>query len=322
MVVSEAPAAGFSRSTPIVTIAIPAYNHGRYLPEAIETVLGQDYPAIEIIVVDDGSTDDTAEVLKRYAGRIEAVSQTNAGQSAAINRAWRQARGELVAYLSADDRLKPRAVSTAVGAFTADPELVMVYGDFDLIDPSSAHIRRVRAPEFDYQAMVTDLVCAPGPGAFLRRTAVDRAGEWNTGFRQAPDFDYWLRFGMTGRCRRLPVALADLRVHPGSASFAPTDVPRAEEPIRIMTEFFARQDLTPALRSLQDASLSSANLLAARSHIRSGRYRAGARHLRVAASLSPRKLLTLRAARLLANACVNRFGHTLLWSVRRLRLRP
>jgi len=304
-------------SYPLVSVVIPAHNHGRYVAEAIESALDQDYPAIQVIVIDDGSTDETADVLKRYSHRIEAVSQANAGQSATINRAWRQAGGEILSYLSADDRLESNAVSTAVAALEADPEIVMVYGDYNLIDPASARVRRVKAPEFDYREMVTDLVCAPGPGVFLRRGAVDRAGGWDPKLRQTPDFEYWLRLGLTGRFQHLPVVLAALRVHPGSASYAPPDESRAEEPVRIMENYFARSDLPSVIRSLQGQALSSAHVVTARFHIRAGRYQAAARHLRSAASLNPRTLLSRRAGRLLVNACVNRVGHWILWSLRR-----
>lgn len=309
--------AGFSTSTPLVTVAIPAYNHGRYLAEAIESVLGQDYPAVEVIVVDDGSTDETPEVMARYAGRVEAISQANIGQSETINRAWQRGRGEIVAYLSADDRLKPHAISTAVAALRADVNLVMVYGDFDLIDPESRHVRRVRAPEFDYRELVADLVCPPGPGAFLRRTAAERAGGWDPSLKQSPDFEFWLRVGLLGRCARIPAALADLRVHPGSTSFAPTSEHRADEPVRIMQAYFSRSDLPPALRAFESEGMASAHLLAARLHIRSGRYGVALRRLRRAVSLSPSKLLTLRSGRLLLNAFVNQLGHRLLWRIRR-----
>ena len=80
--------------SPSVSIVIPAYNHGAYVAETITSVLAQDYPAIETIVIDDGSTDDTAHVLARFADRVHVVTQSNAGQSATINRGWALARGE------------------------------------------------------------------------------------------------------------------------------------------------------------------------------------------------------------------------------------
>src|SRR3954468_13602980 len=147
-----------------VSIVIPAYNHGQYVAEAIDSVLQQDYASIDLIVIDDGSADKTAAVLANYSGRARVMSQANAGQSATINRGWTMARGEVVSYLSADDRLEPKAVTRAVAALERHAEAVMVYGDYDLIDPASVVIRRVTAPAFSYTTMVRHLQCAPGPG--------------------------------------------------------------------------------------------------------------------------------------------------------------
>src|SRR5690606_17750011 len=124
----SAPLSSLS-SHPLVTVAIPAYNHGRFLAEAIESALAQSYPSVQVIVVDDGSTDQTGAVLERYRSRVLCISQANAGQSAAINRAWQQADGEILSYLSADDRLERDAVATAVDALRAEADVVMVYGD-------------------------------------------------------------------------------------------------------------------------------------------------------------------------------------------------
>ena len=243
---------------PPVSIVIPAYNHGRYLAEAIESVLAQDYPAVDLTVVNDGSTDNTADVLAAFAPRITAVSQPNAGQSSTISRAWASARGEIVSYLSADDRLLPGAISSAVAALLANPRAVMIYGDYELIDPESRRVRRVNAPDFDPSALVRRLECAPGPGVFIRRDAADRAGGWDARYRQSPDFEYWLRLSLVGPILRLPQPLAALRVHPGSASFAVTTPERAEEPVLIMERYFERADLPAPVRAWKAESISSA----------------------------------------------------------------
>src|SRR5690349_6912099 len=95
---------------PLVSIVIPSYNHARYLAAAIESVLAQDHPRVELIVIDDGSTDGSAAVLEKYRGRFHWEVQRNQGQAATMNRGWRLSRGEILAYLSADDVLLPQAV--------------------------------------------------------------------------------------------------------------------------------------------------------------------------------------------------------------------
>jgi glycosyltransferase involved in cell wall biosynthesis len=83
-----------SASLPSVSIVVPAYNHARYLPQALDSLLAQDHPDLEVIVLDDGSTDATPEVLERYTGRVRWERQANMGQAATLNRGWRMARGE------------------------------------------------------------------------------------------------------------------------------------------------------------------------------------------------------------------------------------
>ena len=304
---------------PLVSIVIPAYNLAAYLGEAIDSVLAQDYPNVELIVLDDGSTDDTRDVLRRYAGRFRFESHPNIGQAATLNQGWRMAKGSILSYLAADDVLAPNAVSRSVGLLAARPELVMTYCDFALIDPRSRPIRRVRAPDYDYRALAVDLVCAPGPGVLFRRAAFEAAGEWNDALRQIPDFEYWLRLGLRGPFQRIPEVLASYRVHDESQSFARVPAERADEIVSVISGFYGSNALPPALVAERPRALSNAHVLSARLHLRAGRLGAGLAHLRDAFRLWPRNLLRPRTLRLLANALLNRFGHKLFWQFNRLR---
>jgi len=314
---SSGPAGG--NAAPKVSIVIPAYNHARYLDEAILSVLAQDYPNIELIVLDDGSTDTTAEVLKKYSGRFHWETQQNTGQAATLNRAWSMAKGEILGYLGADDALLPGCVSAAVELLRASPEIVLTYCDFKLIDPHSRVIRAVRSQEYDYLEMVVNLACAPGPGAFFRRAAFLRAGGWNPLLRQMPDYEYWLRLGLSGAFKRIPRPLATFRVHEGSATFAATPPEQAEEPVRILRSYFALAAVPASIRQHETQAISNALLVSAQLHLRAGRYRAASSCVRHAAGMYPRNLLQLRVVRQLANGLFNRVGHRLLWSLKRPR---
>lgn len=302
-----------------VCIVIPAYNHGAFVVEAIESVLAQDYPHIELWVVDDGSTDDTAATIAPYATRAHVISQANRGQSATINHVWSETGADVVSYLSADDRLEPGAVSAAVRVLEQAPDAVLVYGDYNLIDPASAYVRHVQAPDPDYATMVRELVCAPGPGVFVRRSAAARIEGWKPWLRQVPDLEYWMRLGLLGRFIHWPHVLASLRVHPGSASFGEMSMERADEPIRVMADYFANEAVPEAVRALEPRAMSSAYVQAARAHIRARRFGVAATRLRQAARLDLANLWSRRSLRLLANAAVNQTGHRLLWWARRLR---
>jgi len=114
---------------PVVTVLITTYNYGRFLEEAIESVVSQDYPQdrVQIVVVDDGSTDDTAERVKKYGSQIEYFYQANGGQASALNLGMAKARGEIVALLDADDLFLPGKLTRVAEAFARHPSAVMVY---------------------------------------------------------------------------------------------------------------------------------------------------------------------------------------------------
>jgi glycosyltransferase involved in cell wall biosynthesis len=304
---------------PHVSLVIPAYNHATYLAQAVESVLAQDYPGIELIVIDDGSTDNTRDVLAHYTGRLHWQTQPNSGQAYTLNRGWTMARGEILGYLSADDLVLPGCVSAAVEALRASPEIVLTYCDFELIDPHSRVIRTVRARDFDYREMVVNLTCAPGPGVFFRRAAFQRAGGWDPGLRQMPDYEYWLRLGLVGAFQRIPRTLAAFRVHEGSATFSAAPPEQAEEPVRILRKYFGLAEVPAAIRQHELQAISNALLVSAQLHLRAGRYMAASGCVRRAAGIYPGNLLRPRVVRQLANGLFNRLGHRLLWSLKRLR---
>ena len=301
---------------PLVSIVIPSYNHARYLAAAIDSILAQDYPRIELIVIDDGSTDDSPEVLKRYGARFHWELQANRGQVATMNRAWHMSRGEVLGYLSADDLLLPGAVSAAVSCLRQNPDAVLSYCDFNLIDPDSRVVRRVRTPEFDYRKMVTDMICPPGPGAFFRRSAFESAGGWHTGFKQNLDYEYWLRLGLHGRFARIPEVLAAYRVHAGSQSFASTSQIQPDETVQIIEAYFASPLVPQDLRDAKAQALSMAHLNAARLHFRMGNFAQGLAAMRRAFALNPNNMVSWRTLRILFNALFNRIGHRVLWALR------
>jgi glycosyltransferase involved in cell wall biosynthesis len=121
---------------PVLSVVIPAFNYGRYLGECLESILNQvEAPPFEVVIVNDGSTDDTVEVLERYADpRIHVVHQENRGHVAAINRALPLTRGAIIARIDPDDRYRPHFMRTVCDRFTANPDVVLVYGNAALID--------------------------------------------------------------------------------------------------------------------------------------------------------------------------------------------
>lgn len=300
---------------PLVSVVIPAYNHGKYLDAAIRSILEQDYPRVELIVIDDGSTDNTREVLTKYEGRFHFESQPNMGQVATLNKGWLMSHGEILAYLSADDLLLQGAIRSAVRCLEENADAVLTYCDFNLIDPRSAFMRRVTTPEFDYREMLTKLLCPPGPGAFFTRSAFEKAGLWDASFRQMLDYEYWLRLGLCGRFIRMPLVLAAFRVHADSLTFT-TSSP--DEPIKIIENFFKRTDISEEIKTLRNQALGNAYLVSAQLHFRADAYRLGVGALRNAFSLYPKNFFTLAMLRRTANVLFNRIGHKVLWKINSL----
>ncbi len=200
---------------PLVTIVTPSLNQGRFIAETIESVLAQDYPRIEYIVMDGVSRDETRSVAARYADRLTFISEPDNGQTQAINRGFQIASGEILSWLNADDRLLPGAVRAIVDAFRADQGAMLVYGDGDLIDVAGRPLRPFRFTEpFNLRRLVEVGDFILQPAAFFRRAALDAVGRLDEGLHWCMDWDLWIRIGRRLPVRYLPVPLAQVRIHP------------------------------------------------------------------------------------------------------------
>lgn len=284
-----------------VSIVIPAYNHARFLAQAIESVLKQTYPAVELVVLDDGSTDDTRSVLEHFGQRFRWESQANMGQAATLNKGWAMTTGNVLGYLSADDFLHPDAAARAVAALEADHRLVAVYPDFEQVDEASCVFESVRAPEFNYAEMLMTASCPPGPGAFFLRSAYQQVGGWDVSLRRIPDFEFWLRLGRVGPLGHIPEVLASYRVHRGAQSFSPVDPPRAEEIIRVIDAVFESSALPYCVTVNVRAARANARLHAARLHLMSHRAGSALYTIGSAFMIDPAVVLRLSSYRLIAS---------------------
>ena len=179
----------------------------------MESVLQQDYPHIECIVVDGGSTDNTIEILERYEGRIQWISEPDNGHADAINKGWRMSKGEILAWLNADDVwVVPDAVSQAVAYLQENPEVDVVYGDCGAIDAEGNLTGMSYLHEWDLEYAVEHCDhCIPQPAAFIQRQILDRAGWLDVDFISKKDHEFWLRVGLVGNIRHVPVLLAHAR---------------------------------------------------------------------------------------------------------------
>jgi hypothetical protein len=197
---------------PLVSIITPSFNQGRFIRQTIESVLGQDYPRIEYIVVDGGSTDDTVDILRGYDGRLTWSSARDGGQADAINQGFRRARGEIVAWLNSDDTYLPGAVSAAVSHLVQHRDCAMVYGDGFLIDERGAVTGRFPATEpFNLWKLVyvSDFILQQT--TFFRRAALEAVGYLDETLHWGLDWDLFIKLGKRFRVDYLPREMANLR---------------------------------------------------------------------------------------------------------------
>jgi glycosyltransferase involved in cell wall biosynthesis len=248
---------------PLVSIVTPAYNAGRFIEETAASVLTQDYPNLEYIVVDDGSTDDTAARLHRLDRRIRIVQQDNAGEQRAVNRGVAEAHGDLIAIVNADDPVLPRLVSTAVAHLTAHPDLAGVYPEWLKIDGEGRVLEVVRLPEYDYARMIKRHLCDIGPGCLFRRDALEDTPPRDIRYRYSGDFQQWLRLGLHRPFARLPRVLATWRRHDAGTSQAGLSAALAADKVAIIEDLFARPDVPAAVRAMRAEALSAAHFAAA-----------------------------------------------------------
>lgn len=245
------PAPGFQRcmtSTPHVSLIVPAYNQGGFVAETLDSLLAQDFDDREIIVLDDGSTDDTPEVLAGYGRVVTVVRQTNMGENRTVNRGLEMARGRLLCVVNADDPLLPGAVRESVEQLRRDGDAIAAYPDWNEIDPAGRILRTVELPEYTLRNMLLDCNVAMGPGVFFRREALDAVGFRDTSLRYTGDLDYWFRLARHHRFRHIPRVLATHRVHPAAASSAARGRRMAAEVVRLVDEAFRHAPLPADVR--------------------------------------------------------------------------
>jgi len=248
---------------PLVSIITPTYNRASFLHETIQSVLTQDYSRIEYIVLDDGSTDSTREVLAMYSGRLIWERHANMGETRTVNKGFSMAKGEIVAVVNSDDPLLPGAVSEAVAFMQAHPDVLVAYPDWNEIGPDSKVIRHMQVREYDYLYMLRRHYCTPGPGAFIRRKTFELIGMRDPGFIYVADFEYWLRLGLYGKFARIPKTLAMWRTHPGSTLLSQRGKSMAHEHIRLIEKYYSNHELPAEVRKVRAEAYSWAYLMAA-----------------------------------------------------------
>lgn len=235
---------------PLVSIVVPNFNGGRFIAETLDSLVTQDYPNLEIIVVDGGSTDDTAKIVARYPDVIF-VSEPDKGQAHAINKGLLRARGQILAYLNSDDIYQPGAIRTVVEHFRRRPDASVLVGECNYIDEDSKVIGHL-VPKYSGQQGIIRYWgwdkwhTIPQQSTFWRREVVERVGLFATERHFVMDLDYWVRVAGVYDFHLAPETLAGFRLVTGTKTVSSTDRMYAEE----LQTFYRYRSLLPRGRRL------------------------------------------------------------------------
>jgi glycosyltransferase involved in cell wall biosynthesis len=209
---------------PLVSIVTPSFNQARYLEATIRSVLTQEYPRIEYIIVDGGSTDGTVDIINKYVSRDGFTpsihwwaSEKDNGQTDAINKGFAHATGDILAWINSDDTYEPGAVAAAVQYLMEHPEVGMVYGDCNFIDEDGNVIGKFASRQTDYKKLRRGYVHIPQQTMFFRANYWKELGPLDPSFYFAMDYDLWVRIAKHAPIQYLPgQTWANFRIHTSS----------------------------------------------------------------------------------------------------------
>lgn len=242
---------------PTFTVVTPAYNQADFLRDTIESVLSQDYPNIEHVVLDDGSTDETPQILKEYSDKIIWETQKNMGQTATINKGWAMTSGEIITWLNSDDTFyDSTSVSKGIRYLIENPETGVVFGDSMFTEADGTEIEPSRpVVDFTYEKFIKNCDNAiPQPSAFIRRDVVQKVGELNPKFYYFMDWDFWMRAGIYFKIEHIDEILSTYRLHADSKTVA--QAKKAAPELEYMYKnFFARDDIPEEIRAIEKEAM-------------------------------------------------------------------
>lgn len=219
----------------LISIVTPSYNQGGYLRETIESVLGQEGDfSLDYIIVDGGSKDQSVEIIRHYERlmnegvwpvkchgiRYRWISEKDRGQTDAIMKGFRMAKGEVLAWLNSDDTYLPGALQTAADAFSKEPDITVLYGKSHFTDVEGKVIGKYPTEPFDVRRLAQfNFICQPS--TFFRKSALDAVGGLDTSLHFVMDYDLWIRMAGKFKFRYIPEFLSTYRLHEASKTISP-----------------------------------------------------------------------------------------------------
>jgi len=209
---------------PSITIITPVYNQAKYLEESIQSVLAQNYPLIEYIVLDGGSTDGTVDILRKYSDKITWYSRKDKGQADALNKGFGIAKGRIVGYLCADDKYTKGTLRTVGEYFAKHPQDVLVTGDYQVINSEGKSVFSIERHykkllwKFNSHNMFLFANYVNEPSTFWRRSLFEEFGAFDTELDYVFDYEWWLRVNKKYPIKIINSVLSNFRIHNESKS--------------------------------------------------------------------------------------------------------
>jgi glycosyltransferase involved in cell wall biosynthesis len=216
---------------PKITVVTPSFNQGRFIEETIESVAAQGFSNLEHLIMDGGSNDETLNILKRRSGaskwkHMKWASEPDSGQSAALNKGFQLATGEIIGWLNSDDRYRTGCFETVAQAFALHPEVDIFYGDYTVIDEAGGVIKTCNEIEFNpFVLRYHRVLYIPSTTTFFRRRIFMEENWLNEDLHYAMDAEFFIRLSEAGyRFKHIPALMADFRLHPESKSCSNTEL--------------------------------------------------------------------------------------------------
>lgn len=236
-----------TRQPALVSVVMPCYNAAPFLEEAVLSVMKQSYPKVELVVVDDGSTDNSVQLLERlakeYPTRIRIENQQQKGPYLARNLGLTLARGEFIAFLDSDDWWREDFVEKLLQALQEHPKTALAYCGWQNIGVEGGRGEPYVPPDYELEGKMERFLRAASPwpihAALTRRSAIEEAGGFQTWLPTCMDYDFWLRIGMTHPIIRVPEVMAFYRHH-DHGQIVSTQWRQAENSWRVKKDYVSR----------------------------------------------------------------------------------
>jgi glycosyltransferase involved in cell wall biosynthesis len=240
---------------PLITIITPSYNQGAYIEETILSVLNQEYPNLEYIIIDGGSIDQTVDIIKKYSDRISYwISEKDRGQSHAINKGFEKATGEIINWINSDDQLMPGTLHKLAAAFSADPELMMLHGRIEYFGDTRPYFS-VNLPARDLDTRYIAHICMPQPATFYRRRLLLEQGLLDESLHFSMDTDLFVRAGLYYKISQTNEVFARFRLHAASKSVSAFNKNFLKDNAVIFSKTITTLGLTGAVNEIKKLGL-------------------------------------------------------------------